>query len=574
MSKELSVTCDFADDLLVAETKLQPDHLDEMMRYAASLGATRFEWIVDTLWNFYRADNPLGYDLLQVACEAAHRHGLRFDAVYKPFEDGLCSPVTTLPDCFPRWPGDGALATDTGIIYAVRKFVADHPEYRLSRRPGDGEDPGGRLAEIRLISADDSELQLSPGDIAFYGSTNNGNFQRIEAELTVSTRQEWRLYSPFKLYHQCGDKPSTILSFKGFDLPEEVRYLEVRCASTSGSGTFANYLADMVELVNDRGEVIPCSPSTQLARPDNMYKVAKRMEKVGVADYLSIPEVRERLADYETFEALFEENNHGMYTFEPQYELYTLDAAGAGRIGLHRGKPTYHPSCLHPIYPEVRQHWLDDIEYCLERGVDGVNIRISRHGGMNEPWDYGYNAPVVEQLKNPRDSYEAALINGGAFDRFMEDAAELVHSHDRELGVHLCGLILDAVDKLMVPPKPHVFSWNWEKWVRELVDYTEFHKTNFFNFRHATELIDHFGYVVREAGKPFIYQSGQGSGSSYSEGPSHFLRYELEWAKAHPHITCFTLYETAAFFKLTEDGNYEGSPQLSDIVKEHWHGDS
>ncbi|MCA1809944.1 MAG: hypothetical protein LC725_10930, partial [Lentisphaerae bacterium] len=304
--------------------------------------------------------------------------------------------------------------------------------------------------------------------------------------------------------------------------------------------------------------------------PAAMYQRAKTLSDLGIVDYLAKPEVRALLENFETFNRHFEANCKGMYWFSPQWETFTLDLEDTGRIAVCRGKPMSHPTTLHPIYPEVRQNWLEVVQSCIDRGVDGVNIRVSRHGGMNEPWAYGFNDPVIEQLKNKEDVYEAALVNGRAFDKFMEDAAALLHRNHKEIGVHLCGIMLRAPDRLMATTKPGNFVWNWEMWVRDLVDYTEFHKTNFFKFPHANEIIDHFGYVVRAAGKPFIYQSGQSSGVTHYDAPHRFLPFEMQWAKNHPHITCYNLYETAGFFKMNPQGDYIGSPHIAQLVKNNW----
>lgn len=564
MKKELCVTSDFYDDLLLSGMLLEEQHIDDMMRYAASLGTARFEWIVDTMWNLYDEGSPLGYDLLKTACDAAHRHGMRFDAVYKPFEGGLGGPKMTLPHSFPHVGGERAVENEAGLLYAVRKFVAENQQFCIARNEGDGRDPGGRLAEVRLVKFDESEIRFSPEDISFWYSSVNGNFQRYEGPLETSVTNAWRLGYPYD------DELSTVLSFKGFDLPENIRYLEIRCERTGRHGNFSNHIESLVELVNERGEAVPCAPSTVNPDPQAIYTQAKRISDLGLTDYLNRPEVGALLQSFETFKQHFEANCQGMYAFVPQWEVFTLDGEGGGTIAVHRGKPKHHPAALHPIYPEVRKHWLEQIQYCIDGGVDGVNIRISRHGGMNEPWAYGFNDPVVEKLKNKNDAYEAAVVNGQAFDTFMEDAAELLHDNGREIGVHLCGLILASADKLMVPPKPLSFAWNWEKWVRDIVDYTEFHKTNFFKFHKAKQIIDHFGHVVSQAGKPFIYQSGQSAAVTHYDGPHRFLPFEMEWIKNHPHVTCYNLYETANIFRVGPNGRYEGSPDIKGLVSSHW----
>ena len=564
MNRELCVTTDFYDDLMFTGTLLEERHIDDMMRYATSLGASRFEWIVDTMWNLYDEGSPLGYDLLEVACDAAHRHGMRFDAVYKPFEGGLGGPKMTLPPSVPRASGGRVVENEAGVLYAVRKFVAENQQFCIARKAGDGDDPGGRLAEIRLVKFDENAIRITPEDISFWYSSRNGNFKKYKGPLETSITNEWRLGYPY------ADELSTVLSFKGFDLPEDVRYVEIRCARTGRDGNFSNHIENLVELINERGESIPCAPSTVNPDPQSIYTQAKRISDLGITDHLKHPEMKRLLESFETFKQHVDGNCNGMYAFVPQWEVFTLDAEGAGAIAVHRGKPRQHPAAMHPIYPEVREHWLEQVRYCIDRGVDGVNIRISRHGGMNEPWAYGFNEPVIRELQNKDDTYEAAVVNGRAFDTFMQDAASLLHRNGKEIGVHLCGLILASADKKMVPPKPCTFVWNWEKWVREIVDYTEFHKTNFFKFHNAKQIIDHFGHVVREAGKPFIYQSGQSAAVTHYQGPHRFLPFEIEWIKNHEHVTCYNLYETASLFKLGENGRYEGSPDIREMVKRCW----
>jgi hypothetical protein len=470
----------------------------------------------------------------------------------------------SVPYSFPHSKGDRVICNENGLLHSVCKFVAENPRYRIARRKGDGEDPGGRLAEIRLVNSGESDIAFCPEDISFWYSEKNGNFRKFEGRLETSVTETWKLYYPYD------DKLSTVWHYKGFDLPENIKYIEVRCAKLSKNGSFSNHIEILVELVNDRGEIIPCAPSTLHPDPTTLYKRAKTLSDLGLVDYLVKPEVRALLENYETFNAHFEANCKGMYWFEPQWEIFTLDREDTGVIAVCRGKPMCHPTNLHPIYPEVRKHWLEEIQYCIDRGVDGVNIRTSRHGGMNEPWAYGFNDPVIAKLKNKDDVYEAALVNGRAFDTFMEEAANLLHRHRREIGVHLCGLILRAADKLMATTKPGNFAWNWEHWVRDLADYTEFHKTNFFKFHHAKEIIDHFGYVVSKAGKPFIYQSAQSASVTHYDPPHRFLAFEMQWVKNHPHITCYNLYETASVFKMNPNGEYAGSPHILDLVKQNW----
>ena len=46
MKKELCITSDIFDDIVHTNSKLGESQIDGIMQYAASLGATRFEWVL------------------------------------------------------------------------------------------------------------------------------------------------------------------------------------------------------------------------------------------------------------------------------------------------------------------------------------------------------------------------------------------------------------------------------------------------------------------------------------------------------------------------------------------------
>src|SRR5690606_4562108 len=69
-------------------------------------------------------------------------------------------------------------------------------------------------------------------------------------------------------------------------------------------------------------------------------------------------------------------------------KLLTLDACGIAPVA--RGKCEYLPGALHPIYPQVRAYWMDWVRFCIDRGADGVNFRVSNHSDRShEQSEYG-----------------------------------------------------------------------------------------------------------------------------------------------------------------------------------------
>ncbi|MHC4871875.1 MAG: alpha-amylase family protein [Planctomycetota bacterium] len=559
MKKELCVTNDYYDEAYRFERHLTEENIDQMMKYSASLGTKRFAWVLDTMWNFYEEDSPIGYDLLKTACDSAHKYGMRFDVVYKPFEGGLPHPYTVLPHTFPEVEGVHVLKERKGIIHGVRKFVVDNPHMRMSRRSGDGVDPGGKITEIRLIKNDESKIRFKMEDLSFWYSSYNGGFRKYRGDVECNVSREWRMYYPYR------DTMSTVLDFTGFDFPEDAAFFMVKCERLSKRGNFSNHLESMVELINEKGQLVPCSPSVDKTDPDKLYERARKSALGKFTNYVKAPDVREIISDSEKFK----KSCRGMHTFGLQWGIHTLDRDG--EIAVCRGKPEYYYTILHPIYPEVRHHWLAEIQYCVDRGVDGVNIRIANHNRVNEPWAYGFNKPVLEKLKNTDDIYEASLINGQAFDTFMEEAAALLHKHRKEFGVHINAVMLRPNDRGARPgPVPRNFVWNWENWLTELVDYVEFRGSSFLKFHNLKETISRIGHVADRAGIPFIYQSTRDRSVMHFDGPHHHLAYEMKWALDHPFITCYNLYETANFCKFNEEGEYIGSPGIAELVRKYW----
>ena len=93
---------------------------------------------------------------------------------------------------------------------------------------------------------------------------------------------------------------------------------------------------------------------------------------------------------------------------------------------------------LHPIYPEVRRHWLDLTRYCLDRGADGWSIfRVANHVRPADPWEYGFNEPVLEAAGGKTDIATISRINGNAYTQFLREARELLTSRGKRMTVHL-----------------------------------------------------------------------------------------------------------------------------------------
>ncbi len=252
---ELTVATDIYDEVHVNQRFPDEQHLASLMAYCRSLGATSIDWILDDMWAIYDA-YPGGMDLLKTAIDAAHAEGLRFHMVYKP-EEG-CLANIELPHTAPRPAGPVVWEDLRGLLPIVRPFIAAHPELCYKRQPGD-EDPGGSLQAIRLIKNDNEPVNLEAKDLSIWISDVNGRFHRYDGSFTVEESSELALVFPL-------GRTCRVVTIKGLNIPADQRYVEVRLADDALHGRpFQNEYEGIVELVNERGEVIPSTPA--LARP-------------------------------------------------------------------------------------------------------------------------------------------------------------------------------------------------------------------------------------------------------------------------------------------------------------------
>lgn len=551
-NKEFWVTTDFFDNLHSAGRPYSEGDIDRLMSESAAMGATCHEWVLDTIWGMYDGLYN-GYDLLETARLAAHRHGMRFVVVFKPFEGGLAAGPCVLPPRLPRPPGVPIVETVGGFSTEVRPFVAAHPELRQARRAEDA-DPGGRIASIRIVKGDDGPVEFDCDSLRLEYSSENGDFSPYEGPIRVVERLEYRAGYPYS------DNLRRIVELSGLDLPQDANYLKILCAARGDGGSFGGEIGEMVELVNASGDLIPSTPANGRASVEAFYKRARISAATGISRYWTTPEVAGLLDDAELFAATCGE----AYRFDwDGVSEFVFDREGL--LAIARGKPAYINGSLHPAHPEVREHWMEHLKFCLERGVDAVNIRIASHNRPPDPWAYGYAAGDGAG-KSPTNLADLASRNGLAFDGFIRQAADLMHDNGKQLGVHVEGGFFYPEFLCGVGPVPMNFDWHWEEWVRDWADFVELRGVNKLLPFAVREVVDRIGSVASKAGKPFVYQSMRGSPVHF-DPPFPALEAELSWLRDHPLVTAYNLYETSNFNRLNATGEIEASPAITQLIQ-------
>jgi hypothetical protein len=507
---------------------------------------------VDTFWNLYET-YPYGMDLLKEVVDSAHSHGIELYAKIKPFEAG--GFTVPLPHTMPL-PEGAALKDMRGIYPVIIPFAARNQQMSLKRRPGTFE-KGGEISTIRLVKGDDAPTRLKREHLSICTSDKNNGFIPYVGPVSFRETVEWRPCFP-------KSKQCRILCLEGLKIPENHKYIIIRCSLSGNKGDFSNENGSIIELEDINRKKIPYTlgtgPVQFRERPDNS-------ETIETSRYFNLPEVKSELRDKSKMQKHYQD----FYSFDVRRKItepYTLDSSGY--IAVACGKPEYMAGILHPVYPEVRKHWLDLVRFCLERGVDGINFRSTTHTQSSEFWEYGFNEPVIEEAGGSTDYPAIRHVNGNAYTRFLNEARELIKSYGKSITIQLYAQMLLPDDRETalnwMPPN---FEWQWETWVKKIADELEFRGAWTLRPWNLRQVIDTFGAVTMAANKPFYFEGKmQEIRDAGFDGPFHYTRGEVEMVHHHRGISGFSLYETNHFTKMNDAGNIEGSTGLARMLQE------
>lgn len=573
-NKKLFATTDFSDNIVINlkgsryETPvfrneeywqnhkcfMDRSQLDGLHRILASAGVTRHQWIVDTMWNLYE-DYPHKFDLLEEATKSAHVHGLEFYAEFKPFEGGGFGIV--LPHTMPCPKGTGTYSDICGIFPRMRRFVADNPTLNLQRKAGTYkcDEP---VSAIRLVKSDNRPTRIKAEHLSIWTSPTNNQFVPYSGPIQFQETIEKRFRFPYW-------RESRIIHLKNLEIPAGHKYFLIKCSLADEKGDFSNEKGNIVELVNTNGKILPHTIGAGPVRLEDHYEsfFQSKLNRL-IIPYLRHPEVLPEIDDLQRMK----EHYRDFYNFnETNLTAYTtLDSEGI--LAVACGKPEFIPGHLHPIYPEVRKHWLDVIRFCLDRGVDGINIRASNHTSFPETYEYGFNEPVMKASRGKTDFATISKINGDAYTLFLREVKELVKSRGKSLTVHL-------ETELLIPDNrpgkmnsyPFNFEWQWETWVQEIADEFEIrgiYQLRPWNFKKA---VDTFSAVANAANKP-IYLQGDFHGMSF-EGPFFSSEAEIDFVNNHSGLDGYVFYETANITRVNNSGEVEESSEIINLLKQY-----
>ena len=554
--KKLFATSDFACNLYDGKF-LDRKQIDDLHANIASLGVTRHNWIVDSVWTLYE-DYPKNFDLLSEAVKSAHAHGIELYAEIKNFEDG--GYHIFIPHTMP-FPKDAVAFKDMrGINLLARPFAARHPEMSMKRRPGTYEFKGP-ITTVRLVKDDNSPTSIESKHLSIWTSSTNNQFVEYKGPVSFRETVEWR--PCFPKWKKC-----RILHFENLKIPQDHAYVLVRCSKTNEQGEFSNENGKIIELVGPDGRNIPYILGKEQISLERHNKELYH-SKVGtqLIRYLKLPEVQEEIKD----PVKMQKHYDNFFLFDEYYKptsRRSLDKDGF--IVAACGKPEYMLGNLHPIYPEVREHWLNIVRFCLDRGVDGINIRMANHTRSPEYWEYGFNEPVLEAAGGRTDYPTISKLGGDAYTQFLRETKTLVKNKAKGLTLHLHAGMLMPDDRggnrfTSLPPN---IEWQWQTWINEIADDLEFRGAFKLRPWNLQKVLDTFSAATRAVNIPLYFQSD--FHTLPDEGRALRLRHEIDTVKNNDDLEGLVLYETANFTHLNKNNGVELKPYIGKVIKENY----
>jgi hypothetical protein len=474
----------------------------------------------------------------------------------KPFEGG--GSGDSLPHTLPFPQGVAAFKDIRGISSWARPFAAQNPHMNLKRRSGEYRFSGSPTT-IRLIKSDDRPTRIKSKHLAVYTSSTNNHFSVYNGPVAFRESVEMRFRFPKW-------QPCRVFHLEGLQLSEKQKYILIKCALTNEKGDFSNENGNILEMEDVQGRIIPHTLSTGPVTWEDFRKTIEATPLLASMNrYWQMKELQEEVRSSTRMKNHFDQ----FYSFN-NYELTdwtTFDRQGY--IAAACGSPEYMLGNMHPIYPEVREHWLGLVRYCLDRGVDGINFRVANHVRFPDYWEYGFNKPVLEASGGKTDYPTISRINGNAYTQFLREAQELIKSRGKGLTIHLHAGMLIPDDRERLPVLPPNFEWQWKTWVREIGD--EFHFRGSWTLRpwNLNKALDAFSASAKAVNKPIYFQSDF-HGMTNNEGRRHSRLDEIELVKKHPGLSGYILYTSNNYTTMNEDGRIEVLPFMKSALRSYY----
>lgn len=409
-----------------------------------------------------RALKNLKEDPNKIFIEVCHEFGLEAIAVVKPYEGGGGCTIpegTTLDAVASEYCESATPETVGGYRAFVDRFIAEHPELRVQRKKGTGEDVKGPVTALEIyyqIGSDKPDLAAVNANAVnsptIWVSRDNATYSVWEnITWTYDKVKSYNITDPNGIITATRDCIRLRVELSG--LTAEYGY--VACSLSDQSFIMVNdYWCrpySMTKLYGASGE-IPSTLGYYVRTPYDKNATPETMKwgsYGSVADPTKLTGISVSANGTATGVYKSEATDNGAHEFYQwgfEYEFVYTSAVTSGfkspLIALAVGKNEYVQGTLCEGYEEVREYWLEQVQAALSYGADGIDIRWDGHSSMaSDYYYYGYNQPIADEYYkqygtrledepvNTKTATRVMTIRGEFFVKFLEEASKLAHDN-------------------------------------------------------------------------------------------------------------------------------------------------
>lgn len=540
------MTVDFCDDIIPAPCTRPM--LEAMMRRLADQGYKQVNWVYhgdrnggfwdpsgDKTWpddHIARTFANLGDSDLRAGVAAAHVVGLKVHAIIKPFD--LSIGGANFPGTSPLGQQYGKYDVLGGRAYFSFDFVAKHPELCMRRRSM----PAPPTAPVRRITfrAADPDAVL-PSDTEIWVSPDNWKYERY-------TR-------PFQLRSEAGR-----LTIDGLSVGH--RFFAIRVPGHEGKHAIHNSLSSFIEIIDATGAAVPFTYGLQ------QRTYWQRGEAKSPHLNREYDPGRGFADEGFFFDALRAGIPSSLWCGDRtlMHDIALDNARGV--IGIAIGKNAFVPGVMCPSEPGARAFWRRLIADAIDRGVDGVNLRVSNHADVLEWKEYGFNAPIVQAYRDrhgvdvttqPFDMEQWRRLRGEFYTQFLTEAAADIRAKGKTFALH----VSDTMQGSPTAPTMMEMHWDWSTWIDKLrPDQVTMKLIGEESYRshHSREVVRRCAeYGIRVIVCPFLHSVAQRIGGQWPAYLDDLRRRGFAGLDVYEHATCYVNQpngQTAVLFDFAE----------------------
>jgi len=468
--RKVGITVDFLDDVML--NVFTKDKIAWLLEMFTRHGIEHVNWYYQPPYTGLFRDCGIMREMLEslkhvpdhleTAIEVGHELGLEMFTTFKPYEEGMGFSFPRGSEMDRKY---GRIDRIGGRAVWVTDWISEHPHLRVKRRMDDVPDNilDVVIDRIELDKRDNVPVGPTRDAVKVYVSRDNVKYEELTSD--------WRLREEVV--------PALLLDYFGNQLNTESHETCRVTLSDLDVGPEWRFLA--VD-AGDRADQFTLIPMTMCRVFDKQGRKLPVTFATGADERKSTAQQGQHFVGDTAGDGLGFQSSGFEYDLYGRAMGYSMPGLGTAyrplKLGIARGVNEYLPGAPCEAYPEVREHWMEEIRKIIQLGVDGVEIRHSNHASdTQDPYAYGFNEPILERYRQQQgtdgiafDPVTIMRIRGEFLTQFVEQAAAEIRTAGKTVQVQVISQYASGEIRGMAT-RAFTGVWpDWEKWVRDFAD--------------------------------------------------------------------------------------------------------